>query len=109
MSELIQIAEPHRKEWPEVGLDVTRLHAEGWRPLPFSQFVVKIHERCNLACTYCYMYEMADQSWRGRPMTMADETVEALARRISEHVDAHDLPAIDILLHGGEPLMADLT
>ncbi|WP_433246505.1 FxsB family cyclophane-forming radical SAM/SPASM peptide maturase [Streptosporangium sp. CA-135522] len=106
MSELIQITELNRKEWPESGLDVAALRAGGWQPLPFNLFIAKIHERCNLACTYCYMYEMADQSWRGRPVVMANETVKALARRLSEHVDAHDLRDVDVVLHGGEPLLA---
>jgi len=33
-------------------------------PLPFCEFTLKLHGRCNLACDYCYMYEMVDQSWR---------------------------------------------
>jgi uncharacterized protein len=28
------------------------------------EFIVKVHSRCDLSCDYCYMYEMADQSWR---------------------------------------------
>ncbi|WP_326820541.1 FxsB family cyclophane-forming radical SAM/SPASM peptide maturase [Streptosporangium sp. NBC_01756] len=106
MSELIQLAVSNRKEWPESGLDVAALRAGEWQQPPFDLFIVKIHERCNLACTYCYMYEMADQSWLGRPMAMAGETIDALARRISEHVDAHDLKTIYVVLHGGEPLLA---
>ena len=35
---------------------------------PFSQVVLKIHGRCDLACDHCYVYEAAGQSWRGRPM-----------------------------------------
>ena len=73
---------------------------------PFSLFVVKIHSRCNIACTYCYVYEHADQSWRDRPMTMDDATIDALARRIGEHAAAHGLPEVRVVLHGGEPLLA---
>ncbi|GAA1961143.1 hypothetical protein GCM10009838_17080 [Catenulispora subtropica] len=73
---------------------------------PFSLFVVKIQSRCNLACTYCYMYEHADQSWRTRPVAMSDEVVEGLAARIGEHAAAHRLPAVGVVLHGGEPLLA---
>ena len=56
-----------RAEWPAT-LDVARLESVGWRPLPFREFVLKIHSRCDLACDYCYMYTMADQSWRDRPV-----------------------------------------
>ena len=48
-------------EWP-TNLDVPGLLKDGWRPVPFRQFIIKIHSRCNLACDYCYVYEMADRS-----------------------------------------------
>jgi uncharacterized protein len=92
-------------EWP-LTLDVPSLLAGGWRPVPFREFVVKIHSRCDLACDYCYMYEMADQSWRDRPRRMSEETVEQAAARIGEHARAHRIPAVDLILHGGEPLLA---
>ena len=37
----------------------------GW-PVPLRQFVLKVHSRCDLACDHCYVYQSADQSWRGR-------------------------------------------
>jgi uncharacterized protein len=92
-------------EWP-LTLDVPALLASGWQPIPFRQFVVKIHSRCDLACDYCYMYEMADQSWRGRPRRMSAEIAEAAALRIGEHAREHALPAVSLILHGGEPLLA---
>ncbi|MGR6913283.1 FxsB family cyclophane-forming radical SAM/SPASM peptide maturase [[Actinomadura] parvosata] len=91
-------------EWP-LTLDLAALAASGWRPTPFRQFILKIHSRCDLACTYCYMYEMADQSWRSQPLRMAPDVVTAVAARIAEHVRAHDLPSIELILHGGEPLL----
>jgi uncharacterized protein len=92
-------------EWP-AGLDVAALTAGGWRPTPFREFVLKIHSRCDLACDYCYMYVMADQSWRRRPRRMSRSTIDHAARRIAEHVRAHDLPWVRLILHGGEPLLA---
>ena len=35
--------------------------------MPFRQFILKVHSRCDLACDHCYVYEHADQSWRGAP------------------------------------------
>ncbi|MEV0997200.1 FxsB family cyclophane-forming radical SAM/SPASM peptide maturase [Nonomuraea sp. NPDC050202] len=95
---------PTLPEWP-LTLDLAALVESGWRPTPFRQFVLKIHSRCDLACTYCYMYEMADQSWRARPLRMASEVVRAVAARIAEHVRDHDLPSVELVLHGGEPLL----
>lgn len=92
-------------EWP-AALDIASLMSTGWRPLPFREFILKLHSRCDLACDYCYMYEMADQSWRERPYRMSAAVVERTAARIGEHVRAHGLSAIDVVLHGGEPLLA---
>jgi len=100
-------AVPHEPEWP-ARLDVRALLEEGWRPTPFHEFVLKIHSRCNLACSYCYMYEMADQSWRGQPRRMADATIDTVARRIAEHVESNGLSRVELILHGGEPLLAGL-
>jgi uncharacterized protein len=92
-------------EWPAT-LDVAALMAEGWNPVPFREFIVKIHSRCDLACDYCYMYEMADQSWRDRPRRMSREVAEITAARIGEHARAHGLTDVELILHGGEPLLA---
>jgi uncharacterized protein len=77
------------------------------RPLvPLSQVVLKVHSRCDLACDHCYVYEAADQSWRGRPMVISEEVTAQAARRIADHAAAHSLPAVQVILHGGEPLLA---
>jgi uncharacterized protein len=91
-------------EWPGT-LDVGALIAAGWRPTPFREFVLKINSRCDLACDYCYMYEMADQSWREQPHRMSPALVERIAGRIAEHARAHGLTAVELVLHGGEPLL----
>ena len=93
-------------KWPDDFLEVASLRKGGWRPSPFWQFLFKVHSRCNLSCTYCYVYEMADQSWRSRPVTMSAEVVAQASRRIAEHVLTHNLDEVRIILHGGEPLMA---
>ncbi|GGS52129.1 MULTISPECIES: FxsB family cyclophane-forming radical SAM/SPASM peptide maturase [Actinokineospora] len=70
------------------------------------QFVMKVHGRCDLACDYCYVFTGADQRWRGRPPAMSAETAAAAVTRIAEHVRAHALDSVEIVLHGGEPLLA---
>ena len=97
---------PESGEWPYRGLDISALRAEGWRPLPFSELVLKVHGRCNLACDYCYVFESADQTWRARPAAMPPEVVAATAARLGEHVRNHGLSRASIVLHGGEPLLA---
>ena len=93
-------------EWPDRLLDVAALAMSGWRPTPFRQYVLKIHSRCNLACDYCYLYTMADQSWRARPVTMLSEILTQTARRIAESTLRHGLTEVSVVFHGGEPLLA---
>lgn len=91
-------------EWPYT-LDVPALISEGWSPQPFQDFVLKIHSRCDLACDYCYMYQATDQGWRSQPKTMDRAVIRQTAGRIAEHAAAHDLRRVDLILHGGEPLL----
>jgi uncharacterized protein len=90
--------------WP-ADLDVADVIANGFRPRAFREFVFKIHQRCNLACDYCYVYTMGDESWRDRPRSMPLETVRTAASRIADHVRAHGLAEVRVVLHGGEPLL----
>ncbi len=70
-----------------------------------SQYVLKVHSRCDLACDHCYVYEHADQSWQAKPPAISLATVRRAAARIAEHAAAHRLPAVRVVLHGGEPLL----
>jgi sulfatase maturation enzyme AslB (radical SAM superfamily) len=79
---------------------------DGWYPLPFREFIVKIHSRCDLSCDYCYMSEMANQSWREQLRVASDEVAELIARGIGEQARPHDLDQLTLVLHGGEPLLA---
>uniref|UniRef100_A0AAU2JWF0 FxsB family radical SAM/SPASM domain protein n=1 Tax=Streptomyces sp. NBC_00049 TaxID=2903617 RepID=A0AAU2JWF0_9ACTN len=92
--------------WLPAGADLDGLVRRGWRPLPFTQFVLKVHGRCNLDCDYCYVYRSADQSWRTRPAAMTEDVITTAVRRIAEHAARHALPSVHLVLHGGEPLLS---
>ena len=96
----------HPAPWPLLTLDLAELSAAGHEPAPFRQFILKVHSRCNLSCSYCYVYEMADQGWRQLPNRMSAEVAAKAVERIATHVERHALSSIDVILHGGEPLLA---
>lgn len=96
----------HPARWPLLDLDVASARAAGHEPVPFQQFILKVHSRCNLSCSYCYVYEMADQAWREQPRLMSPAIIEMVAKRIDEHAREHHLSSVDVILHGGEPLLA---
>lgn len=72
----------------------------------FRTFLFKVAARCNIACTYCYEYELADQSWRGKPARMSERVFDKAVDRVVEHVLTHKIPAVNFIFHGGEPLLA---
>lgn len=96
----------HPAPWPYRDLDIAAMRAIGHQPVPFRQFILKVHSRCNLSCTYCYVYEMADRGWAQLPRRMDPAIVRKVVERIGEHARAHDLPSVEVILHGGEPLLA---
>jgi uncharacterized protein len=74
--------------------------------VPINTYIVKVASRCNLNCTYCYVYNMGDESYRSQPYRMAPETVSALLSRVATYCDEEDLHKIAFIFHGGEPLLA---
>jgi uncharacterized protein len=95
----------HPAPWPLLDPGIAGLGKRSHKPEPFQQFILKVHSRCNLACTYCYVYEMADQSWRQLPGRMSRAVSDQAVRRIGEHARQHGLASLDVILHGGEPLL----
>ncbi|MDR6980460.1 uncharacterized protein J2X68_007200 [Streptomyces sp. 3330] len=72
---------------------------------PFRSFILKVANRCNIDCDYCYVFNSADQAWRHLPARMSMAVAQAAGRRIGEHAAAHDLREVHVVLHGGEPLL----
>ncbi|BCY13151.1 FxsB family cyclophane-forming radical SAM/SPASM peptide maturase [Actinoplanes sp. L3-i22] len=75
-------------------------------PDTVRQIVLKVHSRCNLSCTYCYVYHSVDDSWKRQPLTIDAATSARIGERVREHVLRHRPPSLSIVLHGGEPLLA---
>jgi uncharacterized protein len=72
---------------------------------PFHTFLFKVATRCNLNCSYCYVYQSPDKSWLEKEKFMSEKVVLQTAIRINEHVKRHNLKSISINFHGGEPLL----
>jgi uncharacterized protein len=81
-------------------------HSEPDISLRCTAAIVKIAGRCNINCTYCYMYNMGDGSYLSQPKKMSEATVQRLAERVKEHCQTHNLQRFEFILHGGEPMLA---
>ena len=66
--------------------------------------LLKVASRCNLNCSYCYVYNMGDESWRAMPKHMAPETQTLVAKQLG-HLFTHQSHPFAVVLHGGEPLL----
>ena len=93
-------------EWPESGLDIESAILAHWQPVPIREYVIKLVSGCNLACDHCYVYTMADTSWRSRPALMPRATIARTSARIAQHGAHHKMRRVRVVLHGGEPLLA---
>jgi uncharacterized protein len=72
---------------------------------PLTTVILKVASRCNLNCTYCYVYNQGDQSWRSRPKFMSDATFDAMLQRVARHCAKSGQTSIGLTFHGGEPLL----
>ncbi|MUJ20112.1 anaerobic sulfatase maturase [Aliivibrio fischeri] len=71
---------------------------------PYGLFIKAESARCNLDCHYCYYLKNEDKSKLG----MDAETLDKL---VSNHIQSQppQIPVIDFIWHGGEPMMKGLA
>lgn len=67
--------------------------------------ILKIAQRCNINCDYCYVYNRGDDGWRARPAVMLESVVEAFTARVFRHSNTFSLKEFHVEFHGGEPLL----
>ena len=70
-----------------------------------DNLVVKVAERCNLNCSYCYIYNHEDKSYVRRPKFMEESVFGHLLTRMKEYCDRRAPHSMSITLHGGEPTL----
>lgn len=66
--------------------------------------LIKVASRCNINCTYCYVYHMGDDNWSRLSKFMDDETIVAMCNSFSQLTSMQEKP-FSVVLHGGEPLL----
>ncbi len=76
--------------------------------VPFHTYLWKVASRCNLNCTYCYVYNSMDTRWREQPHFMSEAVAAQAARRMREHLEYHQKSDASIVFHGGEPFLGGI-
>ncbi len=66
--------------------------------------LIKVASRCNVNCSYCYVYNMGDDNYTRMTKLMSDETLQATCRSLISLINCQTKP-FSIILHGGEPFL----
>jgi uncharacterized protein len=66
---------------------------------------LKIVERCNLNCTYCYFFNGEDQSYQSHPKHLSRDMVRNIAAYLKNGCEALNVTELSFIFHGGEPLI----
>lgn len=69
------------------------------------QVIYKIAERCNLNCSYCYYFNMGEETALERPARATLGSTRALAQWLADGAKALGVRRVHISFHGGEPML----
>lgn len=69
------------------------------------QVIIKTVERCNINCSYCYVFNMQDDSYRKHPIYITEQTIDEIICFLQEGSTTLGLEHIEFFFLGGEPLM----
>ena len=72
---------------------------------PITAFIVKTTQVCNLNCSYCYMYNHPDKSYKNKPAVMTEQVYAQMLERMNEFCEAGYASSIALTYHGGEPML----
>ncbi len=72
----------------------------------FDALVLKVASRCNLNCSYCFMYNLGDTTYKNQPKFMSDTTVDNILKKVKSYIKKFNKEKFTFLFHGGEPLLA---
>lgn len=69
------------------------------------EIILKISERCNISCTYCYVFNMGNSLAADSSPVMSLDNVIALRGFFERSASENEIEVIQVDFHGGEPLM----
>lgn len=85
------------------------------QPLSYStkfnsiEVILKITERCNINCSYCYYFNGGNNDFERMPAIISLKTVESVALFLKQGVLDFGLTEVQVDFHGGEPMMMNKT
>ena len=67
--------------------------------------ILKVSERCNINCSYCYFFNGNDQTYKDHAAFISLDTINNTADFLSKSIVNHNIKFLRIDFHGGEPLL----
>ena len=68
------------------------------------EIVLKIVERCNLNCSYCYYFNGGNNDFEKMPAVMTPKTASDIGAFLAEGAKRIGINQVNLDFHGGEPL-----
>lgn len=69
------------------------------------EVILKVAERCNINCSYCYYFNGGNREFEKLPKQMPEDVVDRTIDFIEEGIETLGLEAIQVDFHGGEPTL----
>jgi len=66
--------------------------------------LIKVASRCNINCSYCYVYHLGDTNWSRIDKLLSHETIKNIVSSL-KCLAENQQQGFSTVLHGGEPLM----
>jgi uncharacterized protein len=67
--------------------------------------ILKITERCNINCNYCYFFNMHNKDFEKHPPLISRDTVESVGKFLAQGARELGARRVIVDLHGGEPML----
>lgn len=69
------------------------------------EVILKVTERCNIDCTYCYFFNSTNKDFEDHPVYINYETIKEVIAFLENAVKEANVKYLQIDFHGGEPLL----
>ena len=69
------------------------------------EVVLKLTERCNINCSYCYVFNLGNDDYKEQASLMSISTAEEVAKFLVQGVADLSVKRVTIVFHGGEPML----
>ncbi len=73
------------------------------------QLIIKVSERCNLNCSYCYYFNGEVQDHNKKPPIISMKVIDKVIDDLRDFIQGgNKIRLLEVILHGGEPLLLKL-